>query len=87
MVEAIRSLLNQSDKAIFDVKNKLKEEKGKNLAKVQEQLPTQEEITSQVKSNVCSTETAGAIDKNFNNGFSNRSAASRTTNYRTFEKA
>lgn len=66
MVEAIRNLLNQSDKAIFDVKNKLKEEKDKNLAKVQEQLPTQEEITSQVKSNVCSLETANAVDKNFN---------------------
>ena len=67
MVEAIRNLLNQSDKTIFDVKAKLKEEKGKNLAKLQEQLPTQEEITSQVKSNVCSTETAEVIDKNFNN--------------------
>jgi len=66
MVEAIRNLLNQSDKAIFDVKNKLKEEKGKNLAKLQEQLPTQEEITSQVKSNVCSLETSNAVDKNFN---------------------
>ena len=66
-VEAIRNLLNQSDKAIFDVKNKLKEEKDKGISKVKEQLPTQEEITSQVKSNVCSTETAGAIDKNFNN--------------------
>ena len=65
-VEAIRNLLNQSDKAIFDVKNKLKEEKDKGISKVKEQLPTQEEITSQVKSNVCSTETAGAIDKNFN---------------------
>jgi len=66
MIEAIRNLLNQSDKAIFDVENKLKEEKGKNLAKVQEQLPTQEEITSQVKSNVCSLETSNAVDKNFN---------------------
>jgi len=66
-IEAIRNLLNQSDKAIFDVKNKLKEEKDKGISKVKEQLPTQEEITSQVKSNVCSTETAGAIDKNFNN--------------------
>jgi len=66
-VEAIRNLLNQSDKAIFDVENKLKEEKDKGISKVKEQLPTQEEITSQVKSNVCSTETAGAIDKNFNN--------------------
>ncbi len=66
MVEAIRNLLNQSDKAIFDVKNKLKEEKSKNLAKLQEQLPTQEEITSQIKSNVCSTETANLVDKNFN---------------------
>ena len=67
MVEAIRNLLNQSDKAIFDVENKLKEEKDKGISKVKEQLPTQEEITSQVKSNVCSTETASAIDKNFNN--------------------
>jgi len=67
MVEAIRNLLNQSDKAIFDIENKLKEEKDKGISKVKEQLPTQEEITSQVKSNVCSTETAGAIDKNFNN--------------------
>ncbi len=67
MVEAIRNLLNQSDKAIFDVKNKLKEEKSKNLVKLQEQLPTREEITSQVKSNVCSPEIANTIDKNFNN--------------------
>ena len=66
MVEAIRNLLNQSDKSIFDVKNKLKEEKDKGLTKVQEQLPTQEEITSQVKSNVCSLETSNAVDKNFN---------------------
>ncbi len=65
-IEAIRNLLNQSDKAIFDVKNKLKEEKDKGISKVKEQLPTQEEITSQVKSNVCSTETASTIDKNFN---------------------
>lgn len=67
MVEAIRNLLNQSDKIIFDVENKLEEEKNKGLAKAQEQLPTQEEITSQIKSNVCSLETANAIDKNFNN--------------------
>ena len=67
MVEAIRNLLNQSDKTIFDVKNKLKEEKSKGLSKVQEQLPTQEEVTSQIKSNVCSLETSNAIDKNFNN--------------------
>lgn len=65
--EAIRNLINQSDKALFDIKNKLKEEKKKALLKVQEQLPTKEEITSQIKSNVCSTETSNAIDKNFNN--------------------
>ena len=65
--EAIRNLINQSDKALFDVKSKLKEEKNKSLPKIQEQLPTKEEITSQIKSNVCSTETSNAIDKNFNN--------------------
>jgi len=65
--EAIRNLINQGDKALFDIKNKLKEEKNKGLLKVQEQLPTKEEITSRIKSNVCSTETSNAIDKNFNN--------------------
>jgi len=67
MVEAIRNLINQSDKALFDIKTKLKEEKSKNLLKVQEQLPTREEIVSRVKAETCSTETSNLVDKNFNN--------------------
>jgi len=67
MVEAIRNLINQSDKVLFDVKNKLKEEKDKTLLKVKEQIPTPEEITSRIKSEVCSTEASNAVDKNYNN--------------------
>ena len=66
-IEAIRKLLSQSDKLILEVKGKLKEEKNKNILKVQEQLPTPEEITSRVKSEVCSSEVSNTIDKNFNN--------------------
>ena len=65
--EAIRNLINQSDKVLFEVKNKLKEEGKKNLLKLQEQLPDKEEITSRIKADTCSTETANAVDKNFNN--------------------
>lgn len=65
--EAIRNLINQSDKALFSIKTKLKEEKNKNLLKVQEQLPTREEIVSRVKAETCSTETSNLVDKNFNN--------------------
>ena len=67
MVEAIRNLLNQSDKAVLDIKEKLNEEKDKNLSGLQEQLPNQETISSQMRSGVCSLKTANAIDKNYNN--------------------
>jgi archaellum component FlaC len=67
MVEAIRNLINQSDKILFDVKNKLKEEKDKTLLKVKEQIPTPEEITSRIKSEVCSIEASNNVDKNYNN--------------------
>jgi len=67
MVEAIRNIINQSDKALFDVKNKLKEEKDKSLLKVQEQLPTKDDIMSKIKAETCSTEASNAVDKNFNN--------------------
>ena len=65
--QAIRNLINQSDKVLFEVKNKLKEEKDKGLIKLQEQLPTPEEITSRVKAESCSTKTSNLVDKNFNN--------------------
>ena len=65
--QAIRNLINQSDKVLFEVKNKLKEEKDKGLLKLQEQLPTPEEITSRVKAESCSTKTSNLVDKNFNN--------------------
>jgi hypothetical protein len=67
MVEVIRNLINQSDKTLFDIKTKLKEEKNKNLLKVQEQLPTREEIISRIKAETCNTETSNAVDKNYNN--------------------
>jgi len=66
-IEAIRNLINQSDKSLFSVKTKLKEETKKNLLKVQEQLPNKDEIISKIKAETCSTKTANAVDKNFNN--------------------
>lgn len=66
-IEAIRNLINQSDKSLFSVKTKLKEETKKNLLKVQGQLPNKDEIISKIKAETCSTETANAVDKNFNN--------------------
>ncbi len=66
-VEAIRNLLNQSDKTLLNIKKKVKEESNKKLLKLQEQLPNKEEITSRIKANTCSTETANLVDKNFNN--------------------
>ena len=66
-IEAIRNLINQSDKSLFSVKTKLKEETNKNLLKIQEKLPNKDEIISKIKAEACSTETATAVDKNFNN--------------------
>ena len=66
-IEAIRNLINQSDKSLFSVKTKLKEETKKNLLKVQGQLPNKDEIISKIKAETCSTKTANLVDKNFNN--------------------
>lgn len=65
MVEAIRNLLKQSDTALSRVKSKLKEEKDKNLVKLQEQLPTPEDIMSQIKAETCSTQVQNELDKKY----------------------
>jgi len=66
-VAAIQSLLeNGIDKKIFEAKNELREQSNKQVGKVKEQLPTEEQIKQQFKSNVCSPQTEQKLTANYN---------------------
>ncbi|MDB4339320.1 hypothetical protein N9992_00675 [bacterium] len=66
-VAAIQSLLENSiDKKIFEAKNELREQSNKQVGKVKEQLPTEEQVKQQFKSNVCSPQTEQKLTANYN---------------------
>lgn len=66
-VAAIQSLLENSiDKKIFEAKNELREQSNKQVGKVKEQLPTEEQIKQQFKSNVCNPQTEQKLTANYN---------------------
>ena len=66
-VAAIQSLLENSiDKKIFEAKNELREQSNKRVGKVKEQLPTEEQVKQQFKSNVCSPQTEQKLTANYN---------------------
>ena len=46
----IRSLLQQQDKALYQVKKKIKEQGAKQVGKVKEKLPSTQEIKDKLKS-------------------------------------
>ena len=45
----IRNILQQQDRALLEVKNKIKEQGSKAVTKVKEQIPTESEIKSKFK--------------------------------------